>query len=83
MVLNLVVPKGKVKFVFYSKKNKRFKVIKIGEKKYSRILVPPKVWFGFQGLHKPESIILNIANINHNKKEILRKSKNDIQYDWR
>ena len=49
MTSNLVVPYGKVKFVFYSEKSKRFKVIEIGEKKYSRLLVPPRVWFGFKG----------------------------------
>ena len=33
MSLQLIVPSGKVKFVFFSKKNNKFKVIEIGEKK--------------------------------------------------
>ena len=33
MFLNLTVPVGKVKFVFYSEKDDRFRVIEIGEKK--------------------------------------------------
>ena len=82
MFLNLTVPVGKVKFVFYSEKDNRFRVIEIGEKKYSRITVPPKIWFGFKGISKPESIILNVTNIQHNPKEILRRKRNKIQFNW-
>ena len=82
MFLNLTVPVGKVKFVFYSEKDDRFRVIEIGEKKYSRITVPPKIWFGFKGIGKSESIILNITNIEHNPKEIIRRKKNQIKFKW-
>ena len=82
MFLNLTVPVGKVKFVFYSEKDNRFRVIEIGEKKYSRITVPPKIWFGFKGIGKSESIILNITNIEHNPKEIIRRKKNQIKFKW-
>ena len=82
MFLNLTVPVGKVKFVFYSEKDNRFRVIEIGEKKYSRITVPPKIWFGFKGIGKSESIILNITNIEHNPKEIIRRKKNQINFKW-
>ena len=82
MTLNLIVPVGKVKLVFYSQKSKRFRVIKIGEKKYSRLTIPPKIWFGFKGLNKPESVILNIANLKHSNKEIMRCKKNKIKFNW-
>ena len=82
MFLNLIVPVGKVKFVFYSEQDNRFRVIEIGEKKYSRITVPPKIWFGFKGIGKSESIILNITNIEHNPKEIMRRKKNQIKFQW-
>ena len=82
MVLNLVVPYGKVKFVFYSQKDDIFRVIEIGAKKYLRLTVPPKIWFGFKGISKPESIILNVTNIQHNPKEILRRKRNKIQFNW-
>ena len=82
MKLNLVVPFGTVKFVFYSENKNIFKVIKIGEKNYSRITVPPKIWFGFKGLSKPESIVLNLANIQHDDKEIFRYKKNKIKFNW-
>ena len=82
MTLNLAVPSGRVKFVFYSQKENRFRVIEIGERKYLRITVPPKVWFGFKGMAKNESIILNIANTEYNSKEILRLKKNKIKFNW-
>jgi len=82
MTLNLVVPSGKVKFVFYSKEKNRFKIIEIGEKKYFRLTVPPKIWFGFKGVSKTESIILNLANFQHSSKEILRCKKNEIPFKW-
>ena len=37
MTLNLVVPHGKVKFVFYSQKDKNFKIVEIGEKKIFKV----------------------------------------------
>jgi dTDP-4-dehydrorhamnose 3,5-epimerase len=82
MTLNLVVPHGKVKFVFYSEKLKRFKIVEIGEKKYSRLTVPPKVWFGFKGISKNESTILNLANVQHNPKEVLARNLKDIKFNW-
>ena len=82
MTLNLVVPYGKVKFVFYSKQNNIFREITIGEKKYCRLTVPPKIWFGFKGMSKKESIILNIANIVHDPKESLKCEKNLFNYTW-
>ena len=82
MSLNLIVPRGRVKFVFYSKSDNNFRIIEIGEKKYSRLTVPPKIWFGFKGIGKYESIILNLTNIHHNPKGILRRKKNEIKFDW-
>ena len=80
--LNLVVPYGKVKFVFYSQKDKNFKVVEIGKKKYFRLTVPPKIWFGFKGISRHESIILSVTNIKRNPKEILIWKKNKISFDW-
>ena len=80
MTINVVVPKGKVKFVFYS--NKKFRSILIGEKNYCRLMIPPKVWFGFKGISKSESIILSLTNIIHNTKEVLRVKKDKIKFNW-
>tara|TARA_B100001167_G_C16575370_1_gene214444 strand:+ start:146 stop:571 length:426 start_codon:yes stop_codon:yes gene_type:complete len=82
MTLNLTVPYGKVKFVFYSIKDGRFKVIKLGEGHYARLTVPPKIWFGFKGISKHESIILNLSNVKHDPREILRRKQSDIKFNW-
>jgi dTDP-4-dehydrorhamnose 3,5-epimerase-like enzyme len=82
MTLNIVVPYGRVKFVFYDEKKNFFHQIIIGENSYKKITVKPKVWFGFKGIHSPRSLILNCANLRHSKKEILRKKVNAIKYDW-
>ena len=80
--LNLVVPSGRVKFVFYYKKKNTFKTIEISEKKYLRLTVPPKIWFGFKGMSKGESIILNLTNMPHNPNEVLRCKKSFFKFKW-
>ena len=82
MTLNLVVPVGKVRFVFSDKKGDSFKEVEIGEDNYERINVPPGIWFGFKGLHKSHSLIMNIADIEHDPEEVLRKSINEFKYTW-
>jgi len=78
----LVVPIGSVKFVFYFPKLKKFKTYTIGEKNYRRLLVPPRVWFGFKGLGKKINLIINLSNTGHNERDTLRKKINQITYKW-
>ena len=82
MSLNIVVAYGRVKFVFYDEKRKRFFNITIGENNYKRLTVSPKIWFGFKGLNSPRSLILNCANQMHKKNEIVRKKINQIKFNW-
>jgi dTDP-4-dehydrorhamnose 3,5-epimerase len=79
MKMNLIVPVGTVKFIFYCEKIKKFKKIIIGENNYQRLFVPGGLWFGFQGLSKV-NLILNISNIIHNEKEVLRKEKSFLKF---
>ncbi len=85
MTMNLVVPKGKVRFVFREISvdgSDKFRVEDIGEDCYARITVPPGIWFGFQGLADPQSLILNIASIPHDPDEVERLALSDIHYAW-
>ena len=85
MTLNLIVPIGKVKFVFFLPNNKKkIRVIEIGESNnnYKRITVPPKVCFGFKGLAKRKSLVLNIANIRHIKSESKKYELDYHDYQW-
>lgn len=88
MNLNLTVPFGEVKFVFFddrygsSKKNLFFE-INLSRNNYLRITVPPKIWFGFKGIGD-ENLVLNISDIIHDPSE--QESQpyeiSNINYKW-
>ncbi len=83
MTLNLVVPVGEVRFVFVREDSlKNFREEIIGVSRYVRLTVPPGIWFGFQGLAKPQSLVLNIADFPHDPDEVFRRELNEIKYDW-
>lgn len=82
MTMNIVVPVGLVRFVFRLDGDDAFRVEEIGVDRYARITVPPGIWFGFQGLAAPQSLLLNIANIPHDPNEVERLALSDIKYGW-
>ncbi len=85
MMMNVVVPVGKVRFVFRyvnSDDVEEFRVEEIGEDRYVRLTVPPGIWFGFQGLGTPQSLVMNIASIPHDPNEVERMLLSDINYKW-
>ena len=85
MTMNVVVPVGQVRFVFRCVNAdgiEEFRIEEIGVDRYARLTVPPGIWFGFQGLHTPQSLLLNIANISHEPNEVERLALTDINYDW-
>ena len=73
MTMNLIVPVGNVQFNFYDDRKLLIKNIVIGEKNYSRITVPPMIWFGFKGISNNTSYILNISDVLHDPSEQKRK----------
>ena len=72
MNMNLIVPEGFVKFVFYDEKFNYFEEYEIGTKNYFRITVPPGLWFAFKGLGK-RNLVMNIADIEHDPNESEKK----------
>ena len=82
MTMNVVVPVGQVRFVFCLDGTYKFRIEDIGVGRYVRITVPPGIWFGFQGLATPQSLVLNLANILHDSNEVERLALPDINYDW-
>lgn len=85
MTMNLVVPVGQVRFIFRSDSADgadEFRVEEIGVDRYARITVPPGIWFGFEGLARPQSLVLNIASIPHDPNEVERLALSDIHYPW-
>lgn len=82
MHMNLVVPKGHVRFVFHLPNDEdRFRVIDIGENPYARITVPPGIWFGFKGLDASDSLICNFADIVHDIRESERCPVSEIAFE--
>jgi dTDP-4-dehydrorhamnose 3,5-epimerase len=85
MTMNVVVPVGRVRFVFHganAEGDLQLRVEEIGVDRYVRITVPAGIWFGFQGLNKSPSLVLNIASIPHDPNEVERLAMTDINYVW-
>ena len=85
MTLNLIVPFGKIKFVLFDDRkgsNNRFQEVIISKENYCRLTVPPMIWVGFKGLSSFKSILLNIASIPHDPKEVDKKEIDKIKFDW-
>ena len=81
MTLNLIVPIGKVRFVFMDNEES-FREEILGDGNYSRLTVPPGLWFGFQGVSENTALVLNIANIEHSPDEVEHNELNNINYNW-
>jgi len=85
MTLNLIVPVGKIRFVLFDDRkelNRQFQEFVLSKDNYCRLTIPPKIWMGFQGLSHNESILMNIANIEHNPLEVDRIDVKEIEFNW-
>ena len=83
MTLNLVVPIGEVSLVFHLTKQKNiFRTENIGEERYVRLTVPPRIWLGFQGIASGRSLLMNLADIEHDPDEVEHCDFNVLPYDW-
>ncbi len=82
MTMNLVVPIGNVKFVFFNSNLEVNKEYIIGEDNYIRLTVPPNIWFGFKGLGLKNNLVLNISSILHDPDEVDTQELDKINYMW-
>jgi dTDP-4-dehydrorhamnose 3,5-epimerase len=82
MTMNLIVPVGMVRFVFFHELSNKFSTVDIGDDRYARITVPPGFWFGFKGLTLSKNLVLNISNVLHDPIEADRLDIDIIKYDW-
>ncbi len=87
MIMNLIVPNGKVRFVLFdgrmnSVTKNQFYTVELSRSNYKRLMIPPGIWHAFKGESHKENIILNISNIKHDPRKILRKNIEEISYDW-
>jgi len=79
MILNIVVPKGAIKFVIYD--GSSFESVELSRKNYQRLTISNGLWLAFQGVDK-ENILLNIANIEHNSTEAVNADIGSLDYEW-
>jgi dTDP-4-dehydrorhamnose 3,5-epimerase len=82
MTMNMIVPVGEVRFVFFDEATDKFREERIGTNNYCRITVPPGIWFGFQGCGQQHNLLLNIASILHDPLEVERRSIDEIKFNW-
>lgn len=87
MTLNLIIPKGAVRFVLYddrpgSMSFGRFQQVELSRENYQRLTVPPMLWMAFQGIGASGGILLNIANIPHAPGEADRRKVCEIDFAW-
>ena len=66
MTMNIVVPVGRVRFVFHLDGAEAFRVEEIGVDRYVRLSVPPGIWFVYLRLAEPQSMVIIIAIYPHN-----------------
>jgi dTDP-4-dehydrorhamnose 3,5-epimerase len=81
MTMNLVVPVGKVKFVF-TMDGTEYREIEIGEDSYQRITVPSGFWCSFACISAVPALVLDVANIAHDPAEVERREIQDFSYQW-
>ena len=77
-----------IEFIIYDNRDKalghgNYQEVILGKDNYARLTIPPMVWVGFQGFSDAKSMLLNIADIEHSKEEVLRLDQHEIDYKWR
>jgi len=82
MTINLIVPIGEVRVHLVredsSKQGFTRDEVILSQSPYFRLTVPPGIWFAFEGLSISDSLICNIANLEHDPKEVSRKDYNSF-----
>ena len=80
--INLSVVIGEVKFVFFDENTNNFVDEIIGQDNYKKIIIPPKIWFGFKGLGLNYNLIVSFSNYEFDETEVDRKNISEFNFDW-
>ena len=83
--LNLVVPRGSVRFVVHDDEKtgeESFSDFLIGDVNYARLTIPPGLWLAFRGLGPGTSLILDITDGEHDPAEAEARDLAAIQFRW-
>jgi len=87
MILNLVVPIGKITFVIYddrekSRSNGNFYTVTLSPSNYQRLTIQPGLWIAFKGKGNNTSLMLSLASVEHDSDEIERMDLNQVDFNW-
>ena len=80
-ILNLIVPIGLVRFHVHYEHTNETKHYDIGYDDYSRLTIKPGIWVAFEGRSKDNSLILNIASIEHDPEESENRELESIKLE--
>lgn len=81
MTLNLIVPIGSIEFIIYNEETKQFFNVILTKNNYKRLTIKPNLWMAFRGL-EDNSMLLNLASIEHNISEAINIELESIYYNW-
>jgi dTDP-4-dehydrorhamnose 3,5-epimerase len=82
MTLNLVVPVGLVAFAVVDAEAGIGRRYELGPEAYARLTIPPGLWMAFRGHASNQSLMLNIADIEHDPTEADRLAETAFALDW-
>ncbi len=82
MILNIVVPVGKIEFVIYDEETKEFHTVVLSRDNYKRLTIKAGLWVAFRGIDE-NNMLLNIASIEHCPDESINKEIGYIKYEWK
>jgi dTDP-4-dehydrorhamnose 3,5-epimerase len=61
----------------------KYQDVILGEgKHYRRLIVPPGIWTGFKSLHEGSSLLMNVADIEHDPDEQINIDISEIEFNW-
>ena len=81
MTLNVVVVSGEIEFVVYDENSETFFDVALSQDNYHRLTIKPNLWMAFKGL-KENSMLLNLASIEHHPSESVNLDLQEIEYEW-
>jgi len=82
MTMNLIVPRGNVRFVLHDERSAIFAEYTIGQANYARLTVVPGLWMAFQGQGPGTSLILDIADVEHDPAEAESRDLPAFAFTW-
>ena len=83
MTLNFVVPAGLVRvLVTDGSAMEAFQIGADGADSYARLTIPSGLWVAFGGLAATPSIILNVANLEHDPSESESTTLETFPWSW-